>query len=540
MPVFSARNLASLGIITDVSPYDLPLEAWTSGSNVRFADGKVLRAPVFRRAEDTMTSTEPAFVYTVRGTANTYDQVVIVDVDGRLWTWRSSLETDVTPAGFVPASSDDQFTGSYLQDVTYINRKNYVPLYKGPNDVTFLNLTNWDSTHRAHVLRAFRDYLVALGVDKSANSYPNLVKWSGIASTIGSPPPSWDNTDPTVAAGENTLSDLTSPLLDGLPLRNSMILYTADQVWSMDHIGGNQIFAFRPIWKDTGIINTNCVVEVAGRHYVFGLNDIWVHDGVEKQSIVDGRVRRHIFNTLDLKSKKRYFVCHNRRLSEIMFCYVTTHTDVAWPSTKYCNRAAVFNYVTNTWSFYDLPNVPAATISNMDSTQVWDTSQGTWTQTGGSWASLEGAFDPHLVFLGTPDTANGLTGRKILPLEPATILSTLAYPIDDNSNAVAWLEKRGMDLDTFGEKLSSYAVVTRAWPQVRFYGETSLLMRVGGQLYGSGDPKWTPYATIDPTSQYQIDVRHGGRYMSIGFRVPVHGDFEFSGLDFTAKVTGRR
>ena len=38
-----------------------------------------------------------------------------------------------------------------------------------------------------------------------------------------------------------------------------------------------------------GLINENCVVEVEGKHYCFGRDDIIVHDGTTKQSIADER-----------------------------------------------------------------------------------------------------------------------------------------------------------------------------------------------------------------------------------------------------------
>ena len=39
-------------------------------------------------------------------------------------------------------------------------------------------------------------------------------------------------------------------------------------------------------------------------------------------------------------------------------CQVTA--DVAFPNANRCNRAAVYNYRNNTWTFYDLPNVAVA------------------------------------------------------------------------------------------------------------------------------------------------------------------------------------
>ena len=46
----------------------------------------------------------------------------------------------------------------------------------------------------------------------------------------------------------------------------------------MEYVGGSEIFTFNKVFDKTGLINTN-VVEVEGKHYCFGLDDIYVHDG---------------------------------------------------------------------------------------------------------------------------------------------------------------------------------------------------------------------------------------------------------------------
>ena len=57
----------------------------------------------------------------------------------------------------------------------------------------------------------------------------------------------------------------------------------------MDFIGGNDVFSsFNRVFDKTGLINTNCVVEVEGKHYCFGLDDIYTHDGTSKITIADG------------------------------------------------------------------------------------------------------------------------------------------------------------------------------------------------------------------------------------------------------------
>jgi hypothetical protein len=52
---------------------------------------------------------------------------------------------------------------------------------------------------------------------------------------------------------------------------------------------GGEVFDYRLTPFGKGSINANCAIEIGGRHYVFGVNDIWMHDGVSHQSICDRR-----------------------------------------------------------------------------------------------------------------------------------------------------------------------------------------------------------------------------------------------------------
>jgi hypothetical protein len=54
------RELDKYGVITDVDPFDLPLGAWSMGINVRFEDGRVNSAPVWRDVGSPLANDFPA------------------------------------------------------------------------------------------------------------------------------------------------------------------------------------------------------------------------------------------------------------------------------------------------------------------------------------------------------------------------------------------------------------------------------------------------------------------------------------------------
>ena len=103
----------------------------------------------------------------------------------------------------------------------------------------------------------------------------------------------------TNSAGFNDLVQMKTPIVDGATLGSNFLVYSQDQVWMMEFVGGAFIFNFRKLFDDSGVINQNCIQEIEGKHYVFDRDDIYVTDGNTRQSICDGRVRDYIFNGLD-------------------------------------------------------------------------------------------------------------------------------------------------------------------------------------------------------------------------------------------------
>lgn len=230
MATLPIRNLGQYGIIRDVPATDLPINAFSAGNNVRFDNGKVARAPIWRKVKD-LAGSSPAFCYGVKGTSG-FDRVVYAVEDGRVYEYTSGDDADQTPTGYTPISSVSPFTGAMLGEVVYINRNSAVPFSKAPGESRFSLLPNWDATWRCRSLRSYKDFMVALNVTKGAVAYPQMVKWSDLT-LAGQVPASWDETSTTNSAGENIIGDLTSPLLEARCQAGELLeLQEPDQVRS--------------------------------------------------------------------------------------------------------------------------------------------------------------------------------------------------------------------------------------------------------------------------------------------------------------------
>lgn len=545
MPTFPVRNLGAAGIVADINAYDLPPNVLSSGVNIRFDSGRVSRAPVFREVFD-LTAEDaaftPGYLFPVPpAAAGDPESIVTVSRDySTFYQIIGSTASDVTPpSGLVTGDNVFPFTHAFLGGVSYVNRYSSVPFSKTALDATFVALPNWDAAWTCGVLRPYKDFLVALNVTKSSVEYPQMVKWSDITQ-FGDVPPSWDHTLTTNSAGENVLNQMQGRIVDGCVLRDTFMIYAENEVWAMNYIGGDFIFDIRKTFDDVGAINTNCVVEVDGRHYVFDRTDIIVHDGSSKDSIIHGKDRDFVFQALDYDQAHLCFVSHNPKLSEIHFCYASNDSLTGFlPSTEGCNRAAVFNYRNGTWTFYDLPNVTFGCNSVVTSALTYDSSDPyTYEGMGGSYADGSSDKERHHLFASAINTGDGITASRIVGFDLVTG-GRLARPVVTELLKDAYAERTGIDLDETGAALASYKSIQKVYPQANFE-EGTLTFQYGASDLYAVEPSWSAEQSFVPTSNYQVDVRSAGRYLAHRFRYSGYGDFNYSGFDVLMTIRGRR
>lgn len=535
MPV---RSIGSVGVITDVEPYDLPLNGFSAANNIRFDENKAKRSVVFRTVQDTLGFNPRGAFGVVPATG--FDTVLMVSEDWAIKEYANNSIQD--RSGTITGSSDPRpFTFCSLADVTYINREDRIPVARTPGVLNFSDLANWDSTWRCASLRKYNDQLIALNLTEGSSLFPQRVRFSDIASA-NSIPTTWSATSTTASSGFVDLVQLETGIVDGLELGKKFMIYTSSEVLSMEFVGGTFLFSFRKLFSDDGIINQNCVIEAEGKHFVFGRNDIYIHDGNSKQSIADEKVKQFIYQGINLKKADRCFVQHNRVLNEIYFCYVSGDALVNFQNTDRCNRAAVYNYKNNTFSFIDLPNVSAGANANVDTVTTYADVTETYDKIGSTFFDQEDSFNRHTLMVGDNDSTNGLSSDKIYALDLSDKLSTVALNIDTEATKPPFLERRGLDLDEANISLDGYKIVTRVLPQVSTENQdnTNITFTFGATDIPSASPVYGSDSTFDISTDYKLDSRVSGRYLS--YKVTLasndYKDFSFSGMDVDIATTG--
>ena len=486
-------KLNPLGINKDISAYELPDDKWSDGNNIQFDNERTSKIEGYRQVYGTPSA---APYWLLRFNTITKDYWIYPSLTSihRVHTAGTvTTHEDVTrTSGAYSATAEGGWNGGVLGGVAIVNNGIDVPQMLGTSATDFADLTNWTSGHTAKVVRPFKRFLVALDKTEAGTRYPFRVHWSHPAEG-GTVPVTWNSADDTKDAGYVDLSQTNGFVVDSFPLGDSNIVYKSDSVWSMTYEGGQSIFGFRQIFSDTGILGRNCVKGYDKKHFVVADDDVYIHDGNTKQSVVDGQIRDELFNAIHPDYKSRTFVTVDRENNEMLVCFVSNNNS----TDAFADVAYVWNWRNNTWTKRDLPHISYIEWDVVDTVSTTDWSEtGDWDTDNDSWNS------PPKSNLLVADATN-------------TQLYVPGSTQFDGTNFRAWVEKSDMLLG-YGEVKS----VSKIKPRIT--GTGSVNFYVGSEMLPHQGMTWKgPYAFTSGVHS-EIAVRATGTY--IGVRVESEDD----------------
>lgn len=479
----------AIGVDKDSIPEDLPLGVWSDCSNVTFKNGIMERAPGMAQLFAAPAAT-PYYVGAFRtGTQLLWLHATLT----RIYADDGTTRTDITrAAGVYTGTAADRWTGGAFNGVYLLNNGVDVPQYfAGSVGTPFIALPAWPAGYKCMSLRPWRNYVFALGITKAGTYYPNRVLWSSVTDP-GATPPTWDITDATHDAGEVDLAETPDVIVDALPLGDGLVIYKSSSMHLARWVGGQSVFAFSRLPGDVGMLARGCAVNTPVGHVVMTLGDVILHAGAGPKSIADGRVRRAIFTNIDRTYAERVsFVVANPVANEVWVCYPED-------GNSSCNRAAVWNWKDDAWTFRELRQVTAGgtgqtpTIAGL----TWATTPYTWATDPTTWGDpFANQNDTHLVLShATPALSLVGSGTKDLGL----ITQAMA-------------ERVGMSFDD----AQTCKLLRRAWPQLEGAEGTVVGLQFGASMRADVQPTWQPVVQYTIGTSQKVDVFARGRYISM-------------------------
>ena len=443
------------------------------------------------------------------------NQICAANVINGLAVHADLTRADIT--GAIPyAAKANSWTSTLLGGIPIFNAGNVVdpPQYWGLDFTSrCANLPNWPSGLYCRSMRAFRNYLVALGLTKDGVSKPYTLRWSHPADP-GTVPASWDIADPTRDCGETDLAEGYDQIVDGLQLRSSFMIYKESSTWRMDFTGGAFVFNFVKVLGTSGAMARNCVVELDGYHAVFGASDIYIHDGQTAQSVLDKQTRRWLYSSLSGDNSALCFAFKNPHFNEVFFCFPS-------PGATACDKAIVGNYKDRTVAIRDIPSLTHAAFGPIEAaaTGIWSTDNDSWDSDASVWDGPDFVPSSSRVLMGSAN-------QKTYLLDTGTSFG--------ETTQTSYLERRGL---SFGEP-EAVKCVRGIRPRISGDVGSTIKVQLGHADDPYAEPTWGRVMTHTIGTTVADHDFVSGRYIAVRFDTGTAFNWRLDSLDLDVEGGG--
>lgn len=488
MPVINIPDVGKFGVIKDQPPQELPINAWSDAKNMRFREQGAERFRGQRRVFD-LATVVPYWIQQYNNGGKRWwihagTNALFAD-DGV--NPRENITPTVAPTGGV----DDRWTGGFFNGVFVANNGVDAPLYWGGTGV-MTPLPNWTAGLTTKSLRAYKNSLVAAGINRSGTDLPHTVLWSSLTDP-GAVPVSWDINDPTKEAGEFPLAEDPSPIVDQLTMGDANIIYKEQSMWSMTPSGDNQIYRFQRLPGDVGALVRGGIANTPAGHVVLTPGDVILHAGQGPQSIITSVMRRWLFNQVDSPNRLRSFVVTNPPANEVWVCFTSIGEDFA-------TTAAVWNWRDNTWAIRELPGVTYGASGQIDYSIIstWEAQSDVWRDAQNAWNQEElSAAQSRLLMCGLNQAITAVDVSASFDGQPFTSQMT----------------RIGLALDA----PDRVKTVRSVFPRVEATTGTRIRIEVGSSMDVEGAVTWSPPVEYVVGSTYKADAFASGRFLAARF-----------------------
>lgn len=380
----------------------------------------------------------------------------------------------------------------------------------------FMALRNWPPGYSCKSIRSFKTFLVALNLNK-LNQEPNLVKWSSSNVTGINPPASWNETDPTLESGEGYLSETAGDIVDGLPMGDSFLVYKTDSIYILNFVGTPRIFSIKLLSPTIGALSKNSIAEFEGGHFFIGNSDCYLCNGQTVEPLLPNRMRRAMFENINGDDYEKCYVAADYVRNEMLACFPSGDSSTV-------DRALIWNWKDNTFSFRDLPNAAFtnAGIFEIVTGATWDSNTETWDADSSAWGTRN--YDNVKESLVFCDVANTKIYRDDFGNK------------EDTANMTSYIERTGIDLNN----PQSVKFVSAVYPQIEVSGNNTVNVYIGKQMSTEEGVTWEGPIAFNPNTQSKVSCRVSGKYFGIKIESTTDVDWKLHGVAFDVQQRGIR
>lgn len=494
------KDVGQYGIIKDKPAYDLPVNAWSDGINVRCFENSVQKFSGERQAIGTPT-VAPYFLLPVK-----------TDTDA-LWVYCGSAAVYVTQGGtsgthknitrssgaYNASTTVQDWTGLVFSGIGILNNSGDVPQMWSPVDFAtpqlLQDLSNWPTGYKCKSIAGFKQFLIAMDVSVTSGSttrYPRLFKWSH-ASASNAVPSSWDHTSASLDAGEYDMVKTNGAILNGHGLKDTFVVCKEDSIFGVSYIGPPFIFRFYDISEQFGALSRHSMVETEVGLIIFGTDDIVLCDGQTVKSVTTRKMRRYIYNTIDTTYYGNSFLVLNQPHNEVWICFPRS-------GSTFPDQAVTWNYKENTFGVREIPNTPhmANGVVNPSDALDW-TETGIWDDDYTEWDSR--IYNPSASRTMLADSA----GTKLFLMDTTNQFDAVDFD--------SYVERTGLHLDD----PSQIKLVTKVHLNMEKTGhpDGEVEVMVGSSNTPEGATSWSSPVTFDPETENKVDCLVSGKYLAL-------------------------
>jgi hypothetical protein len=519
------KSPAGSGLNSDLPPWNLPDSFMTDGKNFRLQDGALLSSGSSSLWFDQLGATDIDF----------FMSIPLVDVDLHIIAGKDGVYSfDGTNHSILQSANatlDRGWTGCMLGGIPVLNNPEVGAFYWFPTahgqTLTPLPFDNqgkvWNPTSlqkSAKVMRSHRNFLFALDLTefyqgKTAHM-PDAYRWSH-PSDINSIPPTWDDQDPNYLAGLAQLGADCGTIVDGLSLRDMFVIYADKGINLLELSGDIYVWNRRQMTTTSGLLAKDCVVEVLGAHYLMTDNDIVRFDGSRVESIMQGRLRKHLQGNMDAINYRNSVVISNLTHKEVWFCIPTNGE--TWPTLAY-----IYNWTEDSWGIRELaPNTSFLAYGPITKGSLrWEDLQSQTPPV--SWATYSSPWYSQSDRGGVSTVIGTEHQGKIIDVDP----------VAPNDSLDCFVERTDFPL----EGIKAATTITRVYPKIDSSGLVKIT--IGSQDYPGSPVRWKQPITFDPSKERRINIRSTGILHCWRIESISNSPFKFSGMQIEYTDSGIR